>query len=296
MSSSSFRLVYKPHARWPLPSRAKQSQSSSATSTSSNQFVRICVLDSSFNPPSSAHLALIKHSPWPSTSDGHNRADAADSTLQECDARLLILSTNNADKGQASHNDVSVRLEMMQAVARQLNDDDDNDETTSLPLSNSLNVAVACTDASTFAAKSHILKKYLSDMSHVKEAGLEIRMLFPLGWDTVTRFFAPRYYADPERPIERVMDEFFNKDGSSLACARRGNVPSQDEIDFLKSGHVKPWRDRVEMFDLDAQDAKDVSSTRIRQLVKDGNVTELRKLVPVEQVRNIIDREGLYRR
>lgn len=60
---------------------------------------RIAVLDSSFNPPTRAHYHLL-------------RAAAK----LGCDAVLLLLATNNVDKGQTGAGAVE-RLEMMEALA-----------------------------------------------------------------------------------------------------------------------------------------------------------------------------------
>ncbi|KAK4052106.1 hypothetical protein OIV83_002400 [Microbotryomycetes sp. JL201] len=236
---------------------------------------------------------MIKNAPWPVTVETDDRQRSALDPA-ECDARLLVLSTHNADKGQAADKDVEIRLAMMQAVAQHLNELGSASSSSPAP---PFNVAVACADASTFAAKSHILKQQLNEMPHTSGCFFQwaSNMSEATGWDTIIRFFAPRYYTDPERPINRVMDDFFNRDGSFLACARRGDVSEQQELEFLASDHVRPWRDRIVLFELAAQDAKDVSSTRIRQAVKQGQKRELEQLVPVEQVRRIIDREGLYR-
>ena len=60
---------------------------------------RIAVLDSSFNPPTKAHYQLLKAA-----------------ARVGCDAVLLLLATNNVDKGQTGAGAVE-RLEMMEAVA-----------------------------------------------------------------------------------------------------------------------------------------------------------------------------------
>ncbi|KAK4050581.1 hypothetical protein OIO90_005048 [Microbotryomycetes sp. JL221] len=297
MTTKSLRLTYIPHAKWPLPPVAHSKP------TADTSPLRVCVLDSSFNPPSSAHLALVDHSPWPtgkhSPGSSSSIGSSTGSTLsrQQCDARLLILSTKNADKGQAEHHDIDVRLQMMQAVAQHLNSVS-NDDQAHATLSE--NVAVACTEAPTFVAKSDILKRELVKLAD----GRDVTMLFPLGWDTIVRFFAPRYYPDPDRPIQRVMHDFFVRDGSLLACARRPtasntetNQQTEEEETFLNSEHVKPWRDKIVMFDLPQEMSLDVSSTKIRQLVKQDDAEahkQLAKLVPVDKVRQIIQRENLY--
>ena len=60
---------------------------------------RIAVLDSSFNPPTRAHYHLLKAA-----------------SRVGCDAVLLLLATNNVDKGQTGAGAIE-RLEMMEAMA-----------------------------------------------------------------------------------------------------------------------------------------------------------------------------------
>ena len=123
-------LVYTSHERWPLSPAHSLPKSP----------VRISVLDSSFNPPTLAHLALTNApSPFPSTPD--------------YDAKLLLLSVRNADKllqeGDAT---LSQRAEMMSLLVTRIHHDDPS----SFP-----NVAVGLVNEPTFIAKSSALQKFL---------------------------------------------------------------------------------------------------------------------------------------
>ena len=129
---ASAALVYTTHERWPL----------SPTRSLPKSPVRISVLDSSFNPPTLAHLALANApSPFPPVPD--------------YDAKLLLLSVRNADKllqdGDAT---LSQRIEMMSLLAAKILHDDPN----SPP-----NVAVGLVNEPTFIAKSSVLQNFLGD-------------------------------------------------------------------------------------------------------------------------------------
>lgn len=113
--SASFGLVYSANPSFPIPS-------SSHTHTA-NRPLRISVLDSSFNPPSRAHLAL-----------------ATPSSINHFDAYLLILSTKNADKlPKPGETTTDQRLRMMIAMAQEI---EETSRTTSGERSTS-NIAIA---------------------------------------------------------------------------------------------------------------------------------------------------------
>jgi nicotinamide-nucleotide adenylyltransferase len=128
----SAALVYTSHDRWPLPPKR----------TLPRTPLHISVLDSSFNPPTLAHLAL---------------ASAANpfSPGSDYDAKLLLLSVRNADKViQEGDATLSQRVEMMSLLATRIH-------------GNSLdpppNVAVGLVNEPTFIAKSSALRRFLDD-------------------------------------------------------------------------------------------------------------------------------------
>lgn len=122
--SPAFTLTYASHPGFP------QSASPSALAP-------VAVLDSSFNPPHLAHLALALHHPSPAPP-----------------ATLLVLSTKNVDKvpkpGEPTPDD---KLEMMHAMSEDLEQ------------RGIANVGVARIDEPTFVGKSKVLR-----------AGLEARL------------------------------------------------------------------------------------------------------------------------
>lgn len=99
-----FTLVYASTSAWPSPSLPAQIEA-----------VRISILDSSYNPPTRAHLALATQ---PRISPHTASATSTSSSTEPFHAHLLLLSTKNADKtpGPGETGPVQ-RLEMMRAMA-----------------------------------------------------------------------------------------------------------------------------------------------------------------------------------
>jgi nicotinamide-nucleotide adenylyltransferase len=126
----SAALVYTTHERWPLLS----------TQSSSKRPLRISILDSSFNPPTLAHLALA-NAPNPF------------SVASDYDAKLLLLSVRNADKSlQEDDASLSQRVEMMSLLSLDIHHNG---------LDSPPNVAVGLVNEPTFPAKSSALRNFL---------------------------------------------------------------------------------------------------------------------------------------
>ncbi|KAF8689011.1 NAD biosynthesis via nicotinamide riboside salvage pathway, partial [Rhizoctonia solani] len=214
---------------------------------------QISVLDSSFNPPTNAHAALGLQSSQLSQSSGTKL--------------LLLLSISNVDKVPKPGDAIpEQRLEMMVALAQKLGQD----------------VAVGAVNEPTFVGKSEILREHCSDTGKPE-------LTFLMGWDTIVRFFAPRYYPSPSQMLSKLRT-FFNEEGSSIVCARRGSHPDTEEEDFLRSEYVQEFYDagKIKITDLD-QSVRDISSTDVRK----GTIETAERYCPKEVV-EIIKREQLY--
>ncbi|KAI8801445.1 hypothetical protein BJ742DRAFT_685092 [Cladochytrium replicatum] len=150
---------------WPQPKGGRPTDSPHA----------ILILDSSFNPPTLAHLRTCV---WPLESP-------------QFDAVLLLFSIANADKGVSA--DVDRRCELMKLLSDHIVED----TTSWLPL---LNVAVGVVNAARFVDKASLLQQYLGNGSY--------RLYFIVGVDTLVRFFAPKYYERTD--MAAVLDSFFD--------------------------------------------------------------------------------------
>lgn len=133
--------------------------------TSSN----VLVLDSSFNPPTRAHIGLIHAA---------TRIQGVD-----YDGLLLMLSTANVDK-ELKGGSVQDRISMMEICAEKI----------------SKNVAVVLTDKARFIDKARAIR----ELPGFKASTLS----FLLGMDTVTRFFDIKYYGTRDAMMENFRQFF----------------------------------------------------------------------------------------
>lgn len=239
---------------------------SDAWKTTSGTLSSVSVLDSSFNPPTLAHLSLALIPPLRSV--GNTQTSTENSTS----GYLLLLSVRNADKQLKAGDATFVqRLQMMILLAEEMQSHASVHLSQTFP--HGLPVAVAAIDEPTFAGKSTKVLKHLAQTSESTTPTLT----FILGYDTIIRFFNPKYYGAQEN-MRATLRTFFDSEHSSIVCARRnsspsvgsssGKQPSQDdeEAAFLSSDDVRPFVESgtVRMVDIGAEEAA-MSSTLVRE-------------------------------
>lgn len=252
---SQIALIHTPHSSWPL--RPKSGLNLTMTPST----LRVSVLDSSFNPPTRAHLALA--------SLPHHSQSASSDSSSEYDARLLLLSVRNADKqlklGDATH---VQRMEMMLLLAHDIRDN---------------NTAVAIVDEPTFVGKSTALIAFLH--SHLLQLSLSppasvissIELSFVQGFDTLERLLSPRYYGSVEQ-MHQALRRFLSADeeNSRVVCARRVMATNAAHVDAAKEEQaLEPVRDlvlsnRIVLVDID-EDTQTLSSSEVREKISRGD-------------------------
>lgn len=253
---ASVILIHKSHARWPLPQN----------STQLKRDIQISVLDSSFNPPTRAHKALITSAnPFSTTSD--------------YDAKLLLLSVRNADKqlkpGDANH---VQRLEMMTILAKDLEP----------------NTAVAIIDEPTFIAKSKSLRSFLHDhisnLTSNTNHGITSQLTFLVGFDTLERILAPRYYASEEE-MYRALRTFFSQDGdnSRMVCARRPSLADPNSESSTIAA-AKEFSDSGRLAFIDIGDTEIISSSNIRRQIATNDIAKWEEATIPTLAQYIVDR------
>jgi nicotinamide-nucleotide adenylyltransferase len=235
-------ILYTSHPSWPLERPASQSREDSTP------VVTIGILDSSFNPPTLAHLALAQSSPSASERPGF-------------DARLLLVSVRNADKklkpGDATY---AQRLQMMRLLAADMEERDPT-----------VDVAVAAIDEPTFVGKSSVLRSWLGKrLEGFATASAapprQVELTFILGYDTVTRLFYPKFYGSVNN-MKAALHDFFDKDGSSVVYARR-DASDEEEQAFISSENVRDWAESGKVGTcVIGEGERKMSSTLLRQRV-----------------------------
>ncbi|KAG0200635.1 hypothetical protein BGX28_006338 [Mortierella sp. GBA30] len=233
---------------------------------------RIVVLDSSFNPPTKAHYHLLKAA-----------------ARVGCDAVLLLLATNNVDKGQTGASAVE-RLEMMEAMAMDSISNEKEDSALR-------HMAVGLTVHARFMDKAQpILDHYPPNT---------VQLSWIMGHDTMIRLFDPKYYKD----VHADMAPFFEQ--CDVICSSRpGYGTREDMMRFVEqSGHANKvtlvdilddeGKDKVVANAAESgaghpgMDIKEVSSTVVRNAVKSQDWTTVERCV-LPSVKALIETNGLY--
>ncbi|KAF2721449.1 Nucleotidylyl transferase [Polychaeton citri CBS 116435] len=255
-SDSKFRVLRTVHP---------PATSSEATSTTSPK--TLIILDSSFNPPSIAHQTLAESALKKSNSDRFTGP-----------IRLLLLfSTMNADKAPSAAS-FDQRLAMMTIFAEDIleNMKDDSSNYPIVPIDIGVTTAPYYTDKST-AIQSEGSAIYPDHPRHVHL----------IGFDTLTRFFAAKYYRDKFSPPFSALNPYFDA-GHSLRATLRpdddfGSVDSQKAFlaklengEMNQDGAKKEWAKQVEL--VPPSPKAGVSSTKIRKAAKAGRFNEVQDL------------------
>ncbi|KAI8999345.1 hypothetical protein BC832DRAFT_594786 [Gaertneriomyces semiglobifer] len=260
--------------------------------------IRVAILAASFNPPTIAHSTLLEEAlkvkplgDDTMTSDDAQEEDADGLTF---DASLLIFAMNNPDKPLTGAT-VGDRVQMMDALAETVA------RKAAVPLAT---VGVGVTDGGIFFDKARILRSFftLRGMPNVF-------LYFIMGYDTVTRFFDPKYYKDD---MVQEMERFFHH--SRIICASRGGT--ENGHDPLKEWLVKASSENplVQQFrryilqipdwSANASTVASLSSTMARSLMhgywvserddeKDAIYDELKRVVP-ESILSYMKKRRLY--
>lgn len=248
-------------------------------SRNSQSDIHLAILDSSFNPPTLAHQAIISSS-YLGQSNPYT-------------ARLLLYTPKNAAKTPTARDATPLqRLEMMSLLSSSLH---------SLEASKNQeeSIATALIHAPTFAAKASILRSYIVNELNLGQRGEEADLSFLVGMDTLVRIFDPNYY--PEGEMQTKLDGFFlpppRGAGANLVCARRGTTPADREFEenLLKRDDIKPWVENGKVKVLgDGRDGwEDVSSTLVRECVRKSDWESVNKLLG-EEMSLYIQKEELY--
>lgn len=240
------------------------------------------VLDSSFNPPTRAHLRIATSA-------------LADDQSGPCFSKrlLLLLATRNADKPTQPAS-LEQRLVMMsifaQDVIRGLGEARTN-ENGDAPV----RVDVGVTKKPYFLDKAAAidgLENYLA----ADEMGETLEQVHLIGFDTLLRLLDPKYYP-PNRTL-RPLDPFFEKCRVIVTKRTGGEWGRTDEQDaYVKAladgmkeeeGGRKEWASRIELIE-GRPETETVSSTKVRDAAGRHDHETLCNLVTDGVKRYILD-------
>lgn len=281
---------------------------------------RLVVLDSSFNPPSVAHLRMARDGVLAElkSGDATRGSEGGGGGVR----LLLLLAVKNADKAPKPAA-FEQRLAMMWAFAKEVRrtleeqaEDNDKDTSGGVPIDVALTTHPYFHQKSAAIAEADFYKQPSEeDRGDKTQAdGKEPEQVILVGYDTLVRIFDPKYYGPPsetagvssagETPIRKALDPFFKRARLRVTMrtdAEWGGWEEQtaylerllrgDELE--KIGGSKEWARRIEIVDGRKEGENVVSSTLAREAAKAQDWDRLGRLVPPE-VKKWIEREKLY--
>jgi nicotinamide-nucleotide adenylyltransferase len=265
-SSSTFRILHSiPQSGLPPPQT-------------------LYVLDSSFNPPTLAHLHIatsaLLHDTRPSPSPKR---------------LLLLLATQNADKAPKPAS-FHQRLVMMQIFASDLLATLPQSQSPSSSTEPPIGIDIGVTKLPYFIDKALAI----SQSSAYPPSTTQVHLT---GFDTLIRILDPKYYP-PDMKL-RALDGFLAQHRLRVAYRagdQWGGKAAQDEYlrelelgEREKDGGKREWvtEGRIVMCDGREEGEEAVSSTRVREAVKRGDRELLDRLVTSGVAEWILE-EGLY--
>ncbi len=254
---------------------------------------RLIVLDSSFNPPTLAHMRMAESALRDAWSAGGSRL-------------LLLLAVNNADK-KPKPAAFEQRLAMMVAFAQDIHTQIASWQP-SMPgdQKEDLFIDLALTTLPYFHAKSAAIAS-----SHFYRGqdgtGVGPEQVFLVGYDTLIRIFNPKYYgvstATASRtPMQDSLSPFFDRASLRVAMRTDDAWGGSDEqtmyVDSLLNGDAlertggrREWAARVQL--VGGKQEEPVSSTLARRVAERKDWQQLAKQVGPEVRQWIVD-ENLY--
>ncbi|KAK5116614.1 hypothetical protein LTR62_007288 [Meristemomyces frigidus] len=241
------------------------------------------ILDSSFNPPSIAHQTLALSALANTSSTAHPKPHRL----------LLLFATMNAEKAPSAAS-FDQRLTLMTLFATDL-----LSHLKEIPATHSVptGIDIGVTNQPYYTDKSHAIdteathENYPSQPAHVHM----------VGYDTLTRFLAPKYYPNFHPPLAALEPFFSAGHGLRVTLRPDADFGSEEEqrafVRRVESGEMeregakREWAGQIEV--VPANERTGVSSTRIRRAAKSGEWEVVGELC-TERVAAYVRSEGLY--
>ena len=242
------------------------------------------VLDSSFNPPTRAHLRLCTSALL------HDRSQTVPKRL------LLLLATQNADKAPKPAT-FEHRLAMISIFAEEL-----VKETTAQSHGEFLVVDVGITKKARFVDKARVIEE-CGDYSYTDDKGEKepVEQVHLTGFDTLIRLLDIKYYPPSHTlaPLERLFEKHRVRATRRTDDAWGGRDEQNKFMTNLQKGNMedkggkKEWAKRIDLVEGRKEGEEIVSSTKVREASKRRDQVALMKLVTDGVGRWIFD-EKLY--
>ncbi|KAH8179190.1 cytidylyltransferase [Sarocladium implicatum] len=277
-SADRFRVLYTLPWTSDASGASNLSGAHAKATTVGKRIEKLVVMDSSFNPPTRAHFAMLQSALSAVRVSKQSEGDAI--------RVLLLLAVKNADKA-AQPAAFPLRLGMMAAFGQEIRNAENGPD---------LHVDVGVTTEPYFHDKALAIQH-----SEFYGTGSATPLqVFLAGFDTLIRVFNPKYYEGADGGMKAALGPFF--ESSRLRVTLRGDDDwgsTEEQRQWVKDlaaggleakGGRKEWLDKIEL--VDGVEGGVVSSSRVREAVKLGKRVDG---MVGREVMSWIEEQGLYR-
>lgn len=236
------------------------------------------ILDSSFNPPTLAHLRICE-----SALHDDPRAAAADKRL------LLLLATQNADK-PAKPAAFEQRLKMMCLLAQDLRTRRGKKETAE----EGVPIDIGVTKLPIFVDK-------VKEIADPDIYGEQVEQVHLIGFDTLVRLMDTKYY--PPQHTLQPLETLFGKHRVRVTRRTDDKWGGREEQDAYiqalaqgqreEEGGKRVWAEKIDLVEGRREGDEVVSSTKVREAIGRSDRGALQKMV-AENIASWILEEELY--
>ncbi|KAK0710768.1 hypothetical protein B0H67DRAFT_554848 [Lasiosphaeris hirsuta] len=272
----------------------------------------LVVLDSSFNPPTRAHLRMV-------TSGIYDLVRGEGQKLSALRV-LLLLAVNNADKAPKPAA-FEQRLAMMWAFAKDVQDEvragqrEEPSQGEAASSDEELSIDIGLSTLPYFAEKSAEIAASDFYTSEAREGARQMEQVILAGYDTLIRIFNPKYYAGPptsegevtsagQTPMQRALGPFFDRVKLRVTLRTNDEWGGKEEQrayleDLLQAdgltriGGDKEWAGRIELTEGRKEAEQIVSSTYAREAAQKQDWDKLDEMA-TPAVREWIQKQKLY--
>ncbi|KAI8324398.1 hypothetical protein GQ54DRAFT_316231 [Martensiomyces pterosporus] len=300
----SIKIARKFCSTWPVPGSLIEAGKSAA---SKQDTVQVAVMDSSFNPPHYCHGAYLECLGTQQLTPVLPADEKEPPQLLGMDAFLLLLGSTNADK-RLTGSSLGQRMRMVDMLATTVACDTTADtwhvwkEKKAFDASNLDNMAIGMVNCSRFVDKCQAVAETVQaewartcgsnkggDVVDDKLSVARPRVLsyFAMGWDTLIRFFDPKYYKN----FPADVDLFFER-GGRIAFSRRIGFADADVGAFFAQPVMETYKQFIFELTLPKR-VKHISSTQVRLAVRDS--TECVRDIP-PRILEYVNNYQLYRK
>lgn len=228
--------------------------------------MELVILDTSCNPPTKAHMALIRLTLERLRAEG---AHSSNNGPRPCLKVGISLSLRNADKNALTSEELARRLAYMGAFRQDIQALDRSDD----HVGDAYQYFTALFEEAPLFVTKHVLLRQTYPTARL--------IHWVMGDDTFIRLLNPKYYNGGDQGLEEAMESLFT--GARLFVFFRTHTSSANvwgELERCQFGRLSAsQREQVHFCSIEDVRLRDISSSNCRELLRKTNYGALKELL-----------------